>query len=76
MTINKESFHRCVTACYIFVSDQAEFFDKMEKMVYRAEIKFLMKEGQTTNRIHDRLCAVFGEAALSKATVRNWVREF
>ena len=48
----------------------------MNKIEYRAVIKFLTKEGQTTDQIYNRLCVVYGDIAPSKATVGNWVREF
>ena len=48
----------------------------MNKIACRAVIKFLTMQGQTTNQIYERLHAVYGDSAPSKATVGNWVREF
>ncbi len=48
----------------------------MEKLEDRAVIKFLTKEGQSSNQIHERLCAVYRESAPCRATVGNWAREF
>jgi histone-lysine N-methyltransferase SETMAR len=48
----------------------------MDKIEYRAVIKFLTKEGQTSDQIFHRLHAVYGDSAPSLATVSNWAREF
>lgn len=48
----------------------------MNKIEYRAIIKFLTKEGQTPTQIYERLCAVYQDSAPSKATVANWAREY
>lgn len=48
----------------------------MDKSEYRAVIKFLTLEGETRQRIHERMCAVYGESAPSYATIKRWVREF
>lgn len=48
----------------------------MNKLEYRAVIKFLTKEGQTPSQIHSRMVNVYGEESPSLATVKNWAKEF
>lgn len=48
----------------------------MDKIEYRAVIKFLTKEGNTPEQINDRLRAVYGDSAPSYATVKNWAKLF
>ncbi|CAH2093180.1 unnamed protein product [Euphydryas editha] len=49
----------------------------MEKMEYRAVIKFLEKEGKTPAEIkQQRLDAVYGHFSPSYSTVKEWVKQF
>jgi len=48
----------------------------MEKIEHRAVIKFLTKEGKGAKEIHDRMVAVYSEAAPSYSTVTRWNKEF
>ncbi|XP_031635483.1 histone-lysine N-methyltransferase SETMAR-like [Contarinia nasturtii] len=48
----------------------------MDKIEYRAVIKFLTKEGVTPKDINDRLRAVYGVLAPSYATVKLWAKQF
>lgn len=48
----------------------------MDKIEYRAVIKFLTKEGKNAKEIHDRLVAVYNDTAPSYATVTRWHKEF
>lgn len=48
----------------------------MEKLEYRAVIKFLTKEGNPYTKIHERLVAVYGDSVPSVETVRRWSVEF
>ncbi|XP_031622603.1 protein GVQW3-like [Contarinia nasturtii] len=48
----------------------------MDKIEYRAVIKFLTKESVAPKDINDRLRAVYGERAPSYATVKLWAKQF
>ncbi|XP_048252714.1 protein GVQW3-like [Haliotis rufescens] len=48
----------------------------MDKSEYRAEIKFLVLEGQSAKQVEERLTAVYGESSPSSATIKRWVKEF
>ncbi|XP_031637772.1 histone-lysine N-methyltransferase SETMAR-like, partial [Contarinia nasturtii] len=48
----------------------------MDKIEYRAVIKFLTKEGVAPKDIDDRLRAVYGDRAPSYATVKLWAKQF
>jgi transposase len=42
----------------------------------RAVIHFLHAEGQSTAKIHHRLCRVYGDNVMSNSCVREWCRKF
>ena len=48
----------------------------MEKVEYRALIKFLHLKGKKTQEIKDELDSVYGEASPSFTTVKHWVAEY
>jgi histone-lysine N-methyltransferase SETMAR len=48
----------------------------MDKLEYRAVVKFLTLEGEQPSHIFERLSQVYKDAAPSKATIANWAREF
>lgn len=48
----------------------------MDKIEYRAIIKFLTKEGVKSSEIHQRLVNVYGASAPSCRTVEHWAIEF
>lgn len=48
----------------------------VSKIEYRAVIKFMTKEGQTPQEIKDRLDGVYGNAAPSYSTVKEWAKRF
>jgi histone-lysine N-methyltransferase SETMAR len=48
----------------------------MDKIEYRAVIKFFGKEGFTPNEIHSRLVKVYGDSSLSFSTIQKWAAEF
>uniref|UniRef100_A0A1B0C9J3 Mos1 transposase HTH domain-containing protein n=1 Tax=Lutzomyia longipalpis TaxID=7200 RepID=A0A1B0C9J3_LUTLO len=48
----------------------------MDKLEYRAVIKFLTKERTAPSDIHKRLQAVYGKDAPSRSTVKAWARQF
>lgn len=48
----------------------------MDKLEYRAVIKFLTKEGKLPTEINERLQAVYGSNAPSFSTVKFWARQF
>nr|CAD45369.1 transposase [Bythograea thermydron] len=47
----------------------------MDKIEYRAVIKFLTKEGKNAKEIHDRLVAMYNDTAPSYTTVTRWHKE-
>lgn len=51
-------------------------FVKMEKIEYRAVIKYLVLKGNTPTQIKDELDAVYGDSAPSFTTVKFWAAEF
>ena len=48
----------------------------MEKIEYRAVIKFLHLKGEKMQEIKDELDSVYSEASPSFAIVKNWVAEY
>ncbi|XP_039964258.1 protein GVQW3-like [Bactrocera tryoni] len=48
----------------------------MEKIEYRAVIKFLFLKGNTPSQIKDELDSVYGDSAPSFTTVKFWAAEF
>lgn len=48
----------------------------MNKIEYRAVIKFLTKEGKTPTEIKQRLDAVYGHSSPSYSTVKEWAKQF
>lgn len=51
-------------------------FVKMEKIEYRAVIKYLFLKGNTPTQIKDELDSVYGDSAPSFTTVKFWAAEF
>ena len=51
-------------------------FLKMDRVEYRAVIRFLLLEGENANNIHKRLSNVYGKFSPSYSTVASWVSEF
>ena len=49
---------------------------KMDKIEYRAVIKFFLKEGLTPNEIHSKFIKVYGDAFPSFSTIKKWAAEF
>ena len=49
---------------------------KMEKMEYRAVIKYLFLKDNTPTQIKDKLDSVYGDSAPSFTTVKFWAAEF
>jgi transposase len=48
----------------------------MDKIEYRAVIKFFVKEGLTPNEINSKFINVFGDSSPSFSTIKKWVAEF
>jgi len=44
---------------------------KMDKIQYRAVIKFFVKEGLTPNEIHSKFIKVYGDSSASFPTIIN-----
>lgn len=59
-------------------TEKFQFTSKMEHAVsqQRAIIFFLWKEGTSSSNIAERLAAVFGDEALKRSTVYEWVARF
>jgi len=49
---------------------------KMDKIEYRAVIKFFVKEGLTPSEIHSKFIKVCGDSSPSFSTIKKWVAEF
>jgi transposase len=48
----------------------------MEKIEYRAVIKFFVKEGLTPNEIHSKFINVYGDSSPSFSKIKNWAAKF
>jgi transposase len=48
----------------------------MDKIEYRAVIKFFVKEGLTPNVIHSKFIKVYGDSSPSFSTIKKWAAEF
>jgi histone-lysine N-methyltransferase SETMAR len=48
----------------------------MDKVEYRAVIKFFVKEGLTPNEIHSKYIKVYGDSSHSFSTIKKWTAEF
>jgi len=49
---------------------------KMDKIEYRAVIKFFVKEGLTPNEINSKFINVYGDSSPSFSTIKKWAAEF
>jgi len=49
---------------------------KMDKIEYRAVIKFFEKEGLKQNEIHSKFIKVYGDSSPSFSTITKWAAEF
>ena len=48
----------------------------MDKIEYRAVIKFFVKEGLMPNEIHSKFIKVYGNSSPSFSTIKKWAAEF
>jgi transposase len=48
----------------------------MDKIEYRAVIKFFVKEGLTANEIHSKFVKVYGDSSPSFSTFKKWAAKF
>jgi transposase len=48
----------------------------MDKIKYRAVIKFFVKEGLTPNEIHSKFIKVYRDSSPSFSTIKKWAAEF
>jgi len=48
----------------------------MDKIEYRAVIKFFVKEGLTPNKIHSKFINVYGDSSPSFSAIMKWAAEF
>jgi hypothetical protein len=48
----------------------------MDKIEYRAVIKFFVKEGLTPNEIHSKFIKVYGDSSTSFSTIKKWATKF
>ena len=58
------------------MSKKRENFIKMDKLEYRAVIKFLHLQRKTPQQIHEEMSAVYGSDAPSYDVVKHWRRQF
>ena len=49
---------------------------KVDKIEYRAVIKFFVKEGLMPNEIHSKFIKVYGDSSPSFSTIKKWAAEF
>ena len=49
---------------------------KINKIEYRAVIKFFVKEGLTPNEIHSKFLKVYEDSSRSFSTIKKWAAEF
>jgi len=49
---------------------------KMDKIEYRAVIKFFVKKGLPPNEIHSKFIKVYGDSSPSFSTIKKWAAEF
>jgi len=49
---------------------------KIDKIEYRAVIKFFVKEGLTPNEVHSKFIKVYGDFSPSFSTIKKWAAEF
>ena len=49
---------------------------KMDKIEYRAVIKFFVKEGLTPKEIYSKFIKVYGDSSPSFSTIKKWAAEF
>jgi hypothetical protein len=48
----------------------------MDKIEYRADIKFIVKEGSSPHEIHSKFIKVYGDSSPSFSTIKKWAAEF
>jgi hypothetical protein len=48
----------------------------MDKIEYRAVIKFFVKEGLTPKEIHSKFIKVYGDSSPLFSTIKKWAAEF
>jgi transposase len=48
----------------------------MDKIEYRAVIKFFVKESLTPNEIHSKFIKVYGDSFPLFSTIKKWAAEF
>jgi transposase len=48
----------------------------MNKIEYRAVIKFFVKEGLTPKEIYSKFIKVYGDCSPSFSTIKKWAAEF
>ena len=49
---------------------------KIDKIEYRAVIKFFVKEGLMPSEIHSKSIKVYGDSSPSFPTIKKWAAEF
>jgi hypothetical protein len=48
----------------------------MDKIEYRAVVKFIVKEGLTPNEIHSKFIKAYEDSSPSFSTIKKWADEF
>jgi transposase len=70
------SFYQIV--CFIQLSEAGALSVslKMDKVEYRAVIKFFVKEGSAPNKVHSKFIKAYGDTSPSFSTIKKWAAEF
>jgi histone-lysine N-methyltransferase SETMAR len=72
----RTKFDIILTISPFLTTFQSDSLSIMEKLEYRAVIKFFYLKGKTPIEIKVELDSVYGDAAPSFTTVKTWVAEF
>jgi hypothetical protein len=68
---NCKLFYQVVCFIQLFKAGVLSVSLKMNKIVYRAVIKFFVKEGLTPNEIHSKFINVYGDSSPSFSTIKK-----
>src|SRR5215475_15852399 len=72
----KKSFYQIV--CFIQLSEAGVLSVSLilDKIEYRAVIKFFVKEGLMPNEIHSKFTKVYGDSSPLFSTIKKWAAKF
>ena len=69
---NCKSFYQVVSFIQLSEAEVLSVSFKMDKIEYRAVIKFFVKEGLTPNEIHSKFIKVYEDSSPSFSTIKKW----